>query len=146
MPRNQPHFSDCPSLAPSAIATVSHCHCTLPLPYPTPHFPSLPLHTAAALPCHCPLPTAQHLQITDRSKDVIKSGGEWISSIEIENAAVGHPQVAGAPSGSRKGAGCGGPLLGSKVCGLRGALHWCPHHPMLNPCLLAFLPALQRRL
>lgn len=34
-----------------------------------------------------------HMQITDRSKDVIKSGGEWISSIEIENLAVGHPQV-----------------------------------------------------
>ena len=33
------------------------------------------------------------MQITDRSKDVIKSGGEWISSIEIENIAVGHPQV-----------------------------------------------------
>ena len=29
--------------------------------------------------------------ITDRSKDVIKSGGEWISSIDIENAAMGHP-------------------------------------------------------
>ena len=34
------------------------------------------------------------LQITDRAKDVIKSGGEWISSIEIENIAVGHPMVA----------------------------------------------------
>ena len=33
------------------------------------------------------------MQITDRSKDVIKSGGEWISSIEIENIAVGHPDV-----------------------------------------------------
>jgi fatty-acyl-CoA synthase len=33
------------------------------------------------------------MQITDRSKDVIKSGGEWISSIEIENIAVGHPSV-----------------------------------------------------
>lgn len=33
------------------------------------------------------------IQITDRSKDVIKSGGEWISSIELENAAVGHPGV-----------------------------------------------------
>jgi fatty-acyl-CoA synthase len=36
------------------------------------------------------------MQITDRSKDVIKSGGEWISSIEIENIAVGHPDVAEA--------------------------------------------------
>lgn len=37
-----------------------------------------------------------YMQITDRSKDVIKSGGEWISSIEIENMAVGHPDVAEA--------------------------------------------------
>ena len=37
-----------------------------------------------------------YLQITDRSKDVIKSGGEWISSIELENIAVGHPSVAEA--------------------------------------------------
>jgi 3-(methylthio)propionyl---CoA ligase len=36
------------------------------------------------------------LQITDRSKDVIKSGGEWISSIELENTAMGHPLVAEA--------------------------------------------------
>jgi len=35
-----------------------------------------------------------YLQITDRSKDVIKSGGEWISSIEIENIAVAHPAIA----------------------------------------------------
>ena len=35
-----------------------------------------------------------YLQITDRSKDVIKSGGEWISSIEVENIAVAHPAVA----------------------------------------------------
>ncbi len=34
------------------------------------------------------------LQITDRSKDVIKSGGEWISSIDIENVAVAHPAIA----------------------------------------------------
>ncbi len=34
-----------------------------------------------------------YLQITDRSKDVIKSGGEWISSIDLENIAVGHPAV-----------------------------------------------------
>ena len=36
------------------------------------------------------------MQITDRAKDVIKSGGEWISSIDIENIAVGHPDVANA--------------------------------------------------
>jgi fatty-acyl-CoA synthase len=33
------------------------------------------------------------IQITDRSKDVIKSGGEWISSIDLENVAIGHPAV-----------------------------------------------------
>ena len=37
-----------------------------------------------------------YMQITDRSKDVIKSGGEWISSIALENAAIGHPAVAEA--------------------------------------------------
>jgi fatty-acyl-CoA synthase len=37
-----------------------------------------------------------YLQITDRTKDVIKSGGEWISSIQVENVAVGHPAVAQA--------------------------------------------------
>ena len=36
------------------------------------------------------------LQVTDRTKDVIKSGGEWISSVELENAAIGHPAVAEA--------------------------------------------------
>ncbi len=41
----------------------------------------------------CPL---GYMQITDRTKDVIKSGGEWISSIELENLAVAHPAVAQA--------------------------------------------------
>jgi fatty-acyl-CoA synthase len=36
------------------------------------------------------------LQLTDRTKDVIKSGGEWISSVELENAAIGFPGVAEA--------------------------------------------------
>ncbi|KAI5935592.1 Acyl-coenzyme A synthetase ACSM2A, mitochondrial [Manis javanica] len=36
------------------------------------------------------------LQLVDRAKDVIKSGGEWISSIDGENAAMGHPGVAEA--------------------------------------------------
>lgn len=35
-----------------------------------------------------------YMEITDRSKDVIKSGGEWVSSIEVENAACDHPDVA----------------------------------------------------
>ena len=36
------------------------------------------------------------MRITDRAKDVIKSGGEWISSIALENLAVGHPTIAEA--------------------------------------------------
>jgi acyl-CoA synthetase (AMP-forming)/AMP-acid ligase II len=37
-----------------------------------------------------------YMIIVDRSKDVIKSGGEWISSIDVENAAMGHPEIAEA--------------------------------------------------
>jgi fatty-acyl-CoA synthase len=37
-----------------------------------------------------------YMQVTDRSKDVIKSGGEWISSIDLENLAIGNPKVAEA--------------------------------------------------
>ena len=37
-----------------------------------------------------------YLQLVDRTKDVIKSGGEWVSSIDLENAAMGHPAVAEA--------------------------------------------------
>jgi acyl-CoA synthetase (AMP-forming)/AMP-acid ligase II len=44
----------------------------------------------ATIDCH------GYMQITDRAKDVIKSGGEWISSIELENLAIGHPDVAEA--------------------------------------------------
>jgi fatty-acyl-CoA synthase len=36
------------------------------------------------------------LQIRDRAKDLIKTGGEWISSIDLENTAIGHPSVAAA--------------------------------------------------
>ena len=35
----------------------------------------------------------QYVQLTDRTKDVIKSGGEWISSVDLENALLAHPQV-----------------------------------------------------
>ena len=42
------------------------------------------------------------MQITDRAKDVIKSGGEWISTIDIENFAVGHPDVARSRSHRRR--------------------------------------------
>ena len=37
-----------------------------------------------------------NMEITDRTKDIVKSGGEWISSIQLENIAVGHPDVAEA--------------------------------------------------
>jgi fatty-acyl-CoA synthase len=37
-----------------------------------------------------------YLVIRDRSKDIIKSGGEWISSVEVENIAIGHPAIANA--------------------------------------------------
>jgi len=44
----------------------------------------------------CTIDKHGYMRITDRSKDVIKSGGEWISSIELENLAVAHPAVAEA--------------------------------------------------
>ncbi len=44
----------------------------------------------------CTIDPDGNIQITDRSKDVIKSGGEWISSIDLENIAVAHPAVAEA--------------------------------------------------
>ena len=57
-----------------------------------------------------------YMQITDRSKDVIKSGGEWISSIELENLAVGHPDVVEA-AGDRRRA----PEMGRAAPACRGA-------------------------
>jgi acyl-CoA synthetase (AMP-forming)/AMP-acid ligase II len=44
----------------------------------------------------CTIDAEGYIQVTDRSKDVIKSGGEWISSIDLENVAVAHPAVAEA--------------------------------------------------
>ena len=44
----------------------------------------------------CKITPEGYIRITDRSKDVIKSGGEWISSIDIENIIMGHPAVAEA--------------------------------------------------
>jgi len=41
----------------------------------------------------CTIDADGYMEITDRSKDVIKSGGEWISSIDLENQAMGHPDV-----------------------------------------------------
>ena len=56
-----------------------------------------------------------YITLTDRAKDVIKSGGEWISSVDLENALMAHPdvargrgrrhprrEVAGAPAGVRR--------------------------------------------
>ena len=37
-----------------------------------------------------------YIRLVDRSKDVIKSGGEWVSSVELENEIMGHPKVAEA--------------------------------------------------
>ena len=44
----------------------------------------------------CAIDPTGHMMITDRIKDLIKSGGEWISSIDLENTAMGHPDVAEA--------------------------------------------------
>jgi 3-(methylthio)propionyl---CoA ligase len=44
----------------------------------------------------CKIEADGSVVITDRSKDVIKSGGEWISSIDLENIAVAHPAIAEA--------------------------------------------------
>ncbi|HEX9432250.1 MAG TPA: 3-(methylthio)propionyl-CoA ligase [Burkholderiales bacterium] len=44
----------------------------------------------------CTIDADGYIQVTDRSKDVIKSGGEWISSIDLENIAIAHPAIAEA--------------------------------------------------
>ena len=54
------------------------------------------MRRAGSTPATSMLHTDGTMQITDRSKDVIKSGGEWISSVDLENAAVGCPGVAEA--------------------------------------------------
>ena len=52
---------------------------------------------AGSIPATSPIiDPSGYMQITDRAKDVIKSGGEWISTIDLENLAVGHPDVAEA--------------------------------------------------
>src|SRR6202042_1391262 len=43
-----------------------------------------------------PIDRLGYVTLTDRAKDVIKSGGEWISSMELENVLMGHPEVAEA--------------------------------------------------
>ena len=44
----------------------------------------------------CKITPDGYIRITDRAKDVIKSGGEWISSLDLENALMAHPAVAEA--------------------------------------------------
>ena len=44
----------------------------------------------------CKITPDGYIRITDRAKDVIKSGGEWISSLDVENTIMGHPDVAEA--------------------------------------------------
>ncbi len=44
----------------------------------------------------CKITPDGYIKITDRAKDLIKSGGEWISSVELENTLMGHPAVAEA--------------------------------------------------
>jgi len=59
------------------------------------HFELYYALSGSGIVCHTIDPNGV-MQITDRTKDVIKSGGEWISSIDLENAAVDHPGVAEA--------------------------------------------------
>ena len=68
-----------------------------------------------------------YLTLTDRAKDVIKSGGEWISSVDLENTLMGHPDVAEASRRRRPGrplgrapARRGGPRRGSRDPGCLG--------------------------
>ena len=44
----------------------------------------------------CTVDASGYMRIVDRTKDVVKSGGEWISSVELENEIMAHPQVAEA--------------------------------------------------
>lgn len=83
------------------------------------------------------------MQITDRSKDVIKSGGEWISSLEIENVAVGHPQVAGEAPNKQ----CRGGRRRLYACHANWQRCYAPL-PSLNsrPLRLSFLTACQAAL
>ncbi len=57
-----------------------------------------------------------YVQIVDRTKDLVKSGGEWISTVDLENAIMGHPQGARG-GGDRRGA----PTLAGAPAGLRRA-------------------------
>ena len=52
--------------------------------------------TAGCAPATSPPSTPKATAIADRTKDLIKSGGEWISSVDLENAIMGHPAVAEA--------------------------------------------------
>ena len=56
-----------------------------------------------------------YTRLVDRTKDVIKSGGEWISSVELENEIMAHPEVAEAAV-----VGHAPPQVGGAAAGLRG--------------------------
>ena len=88
------------------------------------------------------------MEITDRSKDVIKSGGEWISSITLENIAVSHPDVAeaaviaahpsemGRASAAAGGAGAGKTVDPASVLALyegKVAKWWLPDEVVVVP-------------
>ena len=62
-----------------------------------------------------------YVQITDRAKDVIKSGGEWISSVELENLLMAHPDVVEASV-----VGIPDPRFGLKECELCDNAEWRP--------------------
>ena len=61
-----------------------------------------------------------YLQITDRSKDMIKSGGEWISSIELENIAIGHPGGGRGGGDRRAPSALERAAAAASSCGRRG--------------------------
>ena len=63
-----------------------------------------------------------NMPIVDRSKDVIKSGGEWISSIDIENIALAHPAVAEARGDRRAASQMGRAAAAHRGAGRKGAM------------------------
>jgi fatty-acyl-CoA synthase len=52
--------------------------------------------TAGSRPATSPWSTSGRVRLVDRTKDLIKSGGEWISSVELENELMAHPKIAEA--------------------------------------------------
>ena len=76
-----------------------------------------------------------YVKITDRTKDLIKSGGEWISSVDVENALVAHPAVAEAaviavPRSQVAGAAAGGGGAEGRIRGDRPGAPRVSRHPV----------------